>query len=91
MLVSHCTVQNSNRLVGGAPNHCTLLNPGQLIKPAPMKSVAHIFGDRFGTRLDVKLFIDAFEIGADGINADSQLIGNLLIGYPLFPLPKRDD
>jgi len=45
--------------------------------------MAQILRDRLGARLDVQFFVNTPEVSANGINADVQLIGNLLVGKPL--------
>ncbi len=46
-------------------------------------SLAQIFGDRLGARLDVQFFVDAPEICADGVDANAQLVGDLFVSKPL--------
>ena len=45
--------------------------------------MAQILRDCFGARLDVKLFINAAKVRANGIDADVQLIGDLFVSEPL--------
>lgn len=41
----------------------------------------HVFGNRFGSGLHMQLFVNAPDIGADGVNADAQMLGGLLVGH----------
>lgn len=41
--------------------------------------MAQIFCYGFGAGLDVKFFVNAAEISADGVYADVQLVGNLFV------------
>ena len=45
-------------------------------------SRAEILSDGLGAGLDMQLFVNAAQIGANGINADAQLVGDLFIGQP---------
>lgn len=43
----------------------------------------HVFSDRLGGGLNVQLFINSPDIGANRVNADIQMIGGLLVRHPL--------
>ena len=47
-----------------------------------MQLLPQILGNGLGAGLDMELFIYPPQIGADGVYADAQLIGNRLVGKP---------
>jgi hypothetical protein len=49
----------------------------------PEISVLQVLGHGFRPGLDVELFIDTPQVGADGGHADAHLVGDLLVGQPL--------
>lgn len=44
---------------------------------------SHVADDGLGARADVHLFEDVFEVVADGVHADFQIVGNHLVGMTL--------
>ena len=47
------------------------------------RSAAEVFRDRFCPGLNVQLFINVPEVGANGVDADVELVADLLVGQPL--------